>query len=673
MKQKTFLFSLVALIVTANMMVFVWFKWQEKEKLEGFVEAKASEVVSFIGRSFEERLLALDRMALRFIDRSHEEKQKWKRDARAYYENYVGFEALEWADPKMELQWIYPLVGNEKAVGRVLNKEGHRAQAIAEAIEGRSGRLSMPIELKRGGLGFLSIHPTFILTDGEPSEEVSGFIVAVYRAEEFFKQMLASTEYAVEVYMNKKKVFSSWTDGDLLEGLSVNRKNFSLRNIDLEVYVRPTEMLLGKGRRDNSITHWLFGFLFLSSLGLIYVLMRLQKSHDDLVESSEVLHANKIQMRVVNERLGLALEASEIGVWDFYLKENRLIWDDQMFEIYGVEKDRFLGAYEAWSNGLHPDDRERAIGEFQAAVEGRNVFNTQFRIVWPNHEVRHIRAIASVFKDDDGNVVRVLGVNWDISEQIHAEQELEKERMKTIQAAKMATLGEMAGGVAHEINNPLAVIKGNNDRFKKLLERESTLSEEQLERGIQNIDKSVLRMMAIVKGLRTFARDGSHEERKQIDLSNVVDDTLIFLESRCRNNDVRLTVEVEKGLLLSGREIQLSQALLNLLNNAYDAALSTSARTKRVSLIAKKLGRKAVIEVSDSGDGIPEHCRENLFEPFRTSKEVGKGTGLGLSITKGIIEGHGGTLIVSHYANPTTFEIRLPLLSAQEKPVKEAV
>jgi len=130
------------------------------------------------------------------------------------------------------------------------------------------------------------------------------------------------------------------------------------------------------------------------------------------------------------ERLALATEAGGVGTWDYDATTNALVWDDQMFRLYGITRARFSGAYEAWSAGLHPDDRRRAEAEFQQALREEKEFNTEFRVLWPDGTVRHIHALARVHQNVTGQPVRMLGTNWDITEIKQAEDALAAETMR---------------------------------------------------------------------------------------------------------------------------------------------------------------------------------------------------------------------------------------------------
>ncbi|MCX5814474.1 MAG: PAS domain S-box protein [Proteobacteria bacterium] len=139
-------------------------------------------------------------------------------------------------------------------------------------------------------------------------------------------------------------------------------------------------------------------------------------------------------LQQITNRLKLATSAGGVGIWDYDIVNNRLVWDDQMFCLYGITQDHFSGAYEAWQAGLHPEDRQRGDEEIQLALHGERDFNTEFRVIWPDGSIRNIRALAVVERDDSGQPLRMIGTNWDITAQKQAEAALlqEKKRFSTL-------------------------------------------------------------------------------------------------------------------------------------------------------------------------------------------------------------------------------------------------
>lgn len=246
-------------------------------------------------------------------------------------------------------------------------------------------------------------------------------------------------------------------------------------------------------------------------------------------------------------------------------------------------------------------------------------------------------------------------------------KELEESKRKVLEqqqalisSSKMSALGEMAGGVAHEINTPLSVIGMRVEQMEECINDGEFDALEFLD-SIAAIRKTVDRIAKIVNGLRFFAREGKRDSAQRVKVSHLIHETLSLCQERFASHGVQLILPEEDLALSSEVEchsIELSQVLLNLLNNAYDAIEGMPEKWIKIESLE---GRDHVeIWVTDCGHGIPKDIQEKIMEPFFTTKEIGKGTGLGLSLSKGIIEGHHGKLYVDNQCPNTKFVIWLP-------------
>jgi PAS domain S-box-containing protein len=145
--------------------------------------------------------------------------------------------------------------------------------------------------------------------------------------------------------------------------------------------------------------------------------------------------------RETSERLKIATSAAKIGIWEFDIEANSLVWDDNMYSIYGIEKKNFTQVFEAWEAVVYEEDKEQAKSELAMAIAGEKQFNTQFRIVWPNGTIRNIKAIAHVEKDTIGRAVKVIGANWDITQVIHTQSKLFKTEKSLTAAFEYSNIG----------------------------------------------------------------------------------------------------------------------------------------------------------------------------------------------------------------------------------------
>lgn len=250
-----------------------------------------------------------------------------------------------------------------------------------------------------------------------------------------------------------------------------------------------------------------------------------------------------------------------------------------------------------------------------------------------------------------------IGVSFDRA-RVETEKILVAQRQAASAAAKMAALGEMASGVAHEINNPLAIIRGRADHLLTLLDA-GPVDTERLKSDLHRMQVTTDRIARIIKGLKAFSRDSSRDPMEMISISSIVEDVVELSRERFSKRSIELRVSIVEDLLIECRPTEIEQVLVNLINNSYDAVENLNEKWIEVSVYRE--ATNVVISVVDSGAGIDPIVVDKMMQPFYTTKEVGRGTGLGLSISKGIAEAHHGFLDYDAKAPHTCFVLSLPL------------
>lgn len=258
----------------------------------------------------------------------------------------------------------------------------------------------------------------------------------------------------------------------------------------------------------------------------------------------------------------------------------------------------------------------------------------------------------------EGKLAGFFIIASDITELRISQNEKQDLEEKLITASKMSSLGEMAGGLAHEINNPLAIIIGKNEQLKDQIGLEFP-SKMKLKEISEKIELTVSRISKIVKDLNTFAGRIENEIFSTHNVPEIINETCDFFTEYFRSKGIELRVHLcSDQLSIECRSHQLKEVLLNLLNNAHDAIINASERYIQIELA--DLGEQIEISILDSGPGISTELKEKIFRPFFTTKEIGKGTGLGLSTAKGIIDAHKGSIWIDNKSKNTKFLIRLP-------------
>jgi signal transduction histidine kinase/CheY-like chemotaxis protein len=372
--------------------------------------------------------------------------------------------------------------------------------------------------------------------------------------------------------------------------------------------------------------------------------------------------AMELALASTRDRLLLATKAGGVGIWDWDIVNNSLLWDDQMYLQYGITRDQFGGAYEAWAAGVHPEDKMRADAEIQMAFRGEKEFDTEFRVLWPDGTIRNIRALALVQRDASGKPLRMIGTNWDITEIARTEKELKTalERAEESAAAKSEFLSIMS----HELRTPLNGVLG----FAELL-ADTPLAEEQ-KSFVETISSSGEHLLSIVNDILDFSSIEKGAMAIQVEpfaFAGLVKSSEQAVRKSAMDKGLAFRSVIEPGVpeQIPGDERRIRQILINLLGNAVKFT-SQGSVTLRVATV-KMDGRQILdFSVEDTGIGMSPETMGLLFNPFtqadmKRNRTFG-GTGLGLAISKRLAEVMGGTLTVtSTPGKGSTFTFRLPL------------
>jgi len=240
--------------------------------------------------------------------------------------------------------------------------------------------------------------------------------------------------------------------------------------------------------------------------------------------------------------------------------------------------------------------------------------------------------------------------------------ELKNKQQLLVQSAKLASLGQMASGIAHELNNPLFLILGACEHLQEQLKKYKSLDIKNSMELIVEIDQNVGRMKKIITNLKSFSRQPLNEN-KIISLLELVEKSLSLVSEQLRLNAITVKIGIDPGIKISGDFNKLEQIFVNLFDNSKDAIedIKTKRQFGQINIDAIEMENFVVIKFQDNGRGIESNILENVFDPFFTTKNVGKGTGLGLSILHGIVSEHNGNVsIISEVGEGTTFTLELP-------------
>ncbi|HIE54628.1 MAG TPA: PAS domain-containing sensor histidine kinase, partial [Chromatiaceae bacterium] len=262
-------------------------------------------------------------------------------------------------------------------------------------------------------------------------------------------------------------------------------------------------------------------------------------------------------------------------------------------------------------------------------------------------------------RDEKGRIVGSVVVFRDIGERKKAEKAARQYQMELAHVARLSTMGEMASGMAHELNQPLTAIATNADASIRLLEADPAAGERVID-ILETIGAQARRAGEIIQQLRQFVRK-EDPRRSRVDLNQLIDEVLMLAQPEIEAAGISLVRDLDPDLPeVAAQRIQIDQVILNLVRNAIDAMREVEAGQRRLTLRTQRAGGRAVIvTVQDSGPGLAPEIADKLFDPFVTSKP--HGMGLGLSISQGIISAHGGKLYHEENHEGTLFRFILPV------------
>lgn len=368
------------------------------------------------------------------------------------------------------------------------------------------------------------------------------------------------------------------------------------------------------------------------------------------------------QLRRSEERLTLAVEATQIGTFDFYPQTGKLIWSRFARQHFGVSPDAEVD-YETFRRALHPADLDHATQAMQAALRYENggAYADEYRSIGiEDQKERWLSSRGRVFFNEEAQPVRFVGVILNITDRKRLEQQL-------LQAQKLESVGRLAGSIAHDFNNLLTIITGYAQMVLAELEPESTLRE-----SMDELSKAAMQAASLTRQLVAFSRR-SVAEPKIIAANEFVKDYENILRRLLGENiELVLSLDPQAGAFRADPS-QMGQVLLNLAVNAKDAMPQGGKLTIATeSLLVDEAyaqahlyvnpGQSLAITVSDTGAGMSAEVKSHLFEPFYTTKEAGKGTGLGLPTVYGIVvnQSQGSIWVDSEPGQGTTFKLYFP-------------
>ena len=392
-------------------------------------------------------------------------------------------------------------------------------------------------------------------------------------------------------------------------------------------------------------------------------------------KAERALHESEQRFRQLAENLREVFWLSSVDGHQIYFINSA--YED----IWGRSCESLIAQPESWIDTVHPEDQEKVTANVKRQRHGESV-EYEYRIVRPDGEIRWIEAHASPVRNDAGEIFRWAGSAQEITKRKRAEELAESQQQQLIQADKMASLGILVSGVAHEINNPNNFIMLNGEILsmawqnvmpilQKYYEENGdfllagmpyTRAHQKIGQLISGISEGATRIGKIVEALGGFARQDTGDLDQPVDPNTVVESAMVIVNNLIRKSTHHPSVELGEDLpKIRGNPQQLEQVIINLITNSCQA-LQSPEKGLFVSTSYNERSDLITIRVRDEGEGIPPENLNHIIEPFFTTKRDVGGTGLGLSVSYNIVKNHGGHLhFNSRFGRGTTATVMLPV------------
>lgn len=601
-----------------------------------------------------------------FIQKKEAESKNFKfKQIAPYVGNHFIIESIE------------PLENNFAALGLDVASESERRNAAMQAMRSGTPRLTAPIELlqskiKQGGfLFFLPVYSTKIApaTEGERLKNIVGWAYSPILEKDLLKHLINSVNsnflYRLEDITTPKApilILTSTNQQKIVE-------EYKLQDV-IEIGGRKWKLIVNPQSHDRKATLYFFTFMFFI-LGSSLFIILFNQFRKNLIKQF-VLEQKYEDMESWKDSV---LNGTNYSMIATKLDGTITMFNKSAEEILGYRADEIIDLH---TPALFHDIQEiinrssQLEDELQMTLPpGFETFvikskltgkpdTNEWTYIHKSGKRTPVRLSVTAIKDNKDCITGYLGVAEDITEQKQLQSLIEEQKSQMIHSSKMSALGEMAGGIAHEINNPLAVIAGRTMIMKTLLDPSSQSEAKLINEQIDSIDFTVQRINKIIKGLRNFSRESSKDPKEYTPIMTIINDTLDLCQERFKKNEITITITEQADVKIWCRPVEISQILMNLMMNSYDAIVDLK-NERWVKIAVSTTENKCIITLTDSGEGISPKIAARIMEPFYSTKDVGRGTGLGLSISKGIIETYQGSLSYNSKHQNTQFRIELPI------------
>ncbi len=366
---------------------------------------------------------------------------------------------------------------------------------------------------------------------------------------------------------------------------------------------------------------------------------------------TELLHSK--------ENLALAQHIAKTGHWELDLISNELYWSDEVYNIFGVDKNKTNSSLELFMEIIHPDDREIVNNTYKTSLEDKKEYIIVHRIVLRDSgKEKIVEEKCKHYFDDNGNVIRSLGTVQDITERKKLEIELQEKEEMMIAQSRHAAMGEMISMIAHQWRQPITVISMVANNLLADVEFEDVQP--------QNVKKSAIKVLEqshhlsqTIDDFKNFFRPNKKTELSLV--SDILEENFKIMGKSLENNNITVEKNYESHSEIETYSRELLQVFINILKNAKEALMENNTLDPTIFIATKEDNDNIYISICNNGEGIDPEIISKIYDPYFSTKDEKIGTGLGLYMTKTIIQKHlNGSIKAVNREDGVCFEISLP-------------
>lgn len=347
----------------------------------------------------------------------------------------------------------------------------------------------------------------------------------------------------------------------------------------------------------------------------------------------------RLKNEKLDNRMRVAVQSANIGIWDWDVENNHLVWDENMFVIFGVDAQDFDGAYEAWEASVHPEDKERAAYEVQLALDDKKDFDTEFRILKKDGSVAYIQGRAQVFRNEKGQPLRMVGTNTDISRIMRKDERLRK-LLETTENQNQKLVN-----FAHIVSHNLRSNSSNISMLSGMLQSKAAKGRtpeflEMIQKSSERLEETIVQLNDIIKVQSTNRRD-----LKWIPVRPILDSVLESINALIEDSGAIVSIKVNQKLRVLGVKPYLTSIFINLLSNSIK--YRSPKKMLKIEVSAENLGNQTVLTFKDNGLGVDlKKHGKNFFGMYKTFHGNKDAKGIGLFISKNQMEAMNGKIEV---------------------------